>query len=158
MQPHTWPIGVQTSDHMVSLWANHKRRVCDVEPSAVLVLLISPFFPSVPWVVDLHNNRSENKLKSEERPADCAPTAHRHVARSKVSPTLESSSADIERKGVADPRPPKQGGGRKGGRWESGWRPERVRAGLAGRTDRTDRGSVLVAPLSTRTPRKQACR
>lgn len=72
-----------------------------------------------------------------------------------ISPTLEPSSADIERRGAADPRPPNQGGGREGGRWESGWRAERVLAGLA---DRTDRGCGLAVPLSTKTPRKQAGR
>lgn len=68
-----------------------------------------------------------------------------------ISLTLEPSSADIERKDEADPRPPKQGGGREGGRWESGWKVERKPAGLA---DRPDQDRSSAAPPLTKTPRK----
>lgn len=62
---HGGPIRIETSDNMVSLRANHKRRTCDVALSAVLVLLLfSPFFSSILWVVDLQNNRTETELES----------------------------------------------------------------------------------------------
>lgn len=41
-----WPIRLQTTDNMVSLWTNRKKQICDVAPSAVLVLLLDP--PSLP--------------------------------------------------------------------------------------------------------------
>lgn len=68
-----------------------------------------------------------------------------------VSLVLEPSSGDIEHKDEPDSRPPKHGGGSKGGRWESGWKAERKPAGLA---DQTDQGRSLDAPRSTKTLRK----
>lgn len=54
----------------------------------------------------------------------------------------------IPQRRTADPRPPIQGGGREGGRWESGWRPGREPKVLAGQD--------WVVPLSTKIPRKRA--
>lgn len=129
--------------------------------SAVLVLLLFP--PSFPPFSGSSTSKiSALKLNLNpflaEKSADSASSAHftRHSVH--ISPKLEPSSADIERRGAADPRPPNQGGGREGGRWESGWRPERVLAVLAGLADRTDRGRGLAVPLSTKTPRKRAGR
>lgn len=143
---------------MVSLPANRKRRRCNVVLSAVPVLFqFSPSFPPVSGSPTSVNNCSRTEIHliySGETLQLCPgllPT-HQPVT---ISSTLEPSSADIERRGAADPGPPIQGGGREGGRWEPGWRAERVSAGLVGRTDR---GSSLAAPLSTKTPRKQAAR
>lgn len=97
-----------------------------------------------------------NPLTSEVTagPASSAPSTHHPVH---ISPTLETSSTDIEPRGAADPRPPKQGGGREGGRWRSGWRPEKYYLMVpVGLEDRTGRGCGLAVPLSTKTPRKQA--
>lgn len=141
---------------MVSLSANRERRRCDVAPSAVLVLLLfcSSFPPGSgqPTSTITALKHYFNSVLAEKT-SGSARSAHPNITRSIISSELEPSSADIERRGAADPRPPIQGGGREGGRWESGWRPERELAGLA---DRTDRRSGLAAPLSTKTPRKRA--
>lgn len=60
-----------------------------------------------------------------------------------------SSAADIEGSGETDPGPPVQFGGGGGGRWEAGWRVRTERASRAG-------AASSAAPLSTKTPRKQA--
>lgn len=54
----------------------------------------------------------------------------------------------IPQRRTTDPRPPIQGGGREGGRWESGWR--------SGREPKVLAGQDWVVLLSTKIPRKRA--
>lgn len=122
-------------------------------------LSFSPVVFSILRVVDskiLALQPISNPLTAEVTagPSSSAPSTHHPVH---ISPTLETSSTDIEPRGAADPRPPKQGGGREGGRWRSGWRPEKYYLMVpVGLVDRTGRGCGLAVPLSTKTPRKQA--
>lgn len=53
---HAWPIRIQSTDNMVSLRTNRKKRICDVALSAVLVLLLDP--PSLPPFSGSSNSRN----------------------------------------------------------------------------------------------------
>ncbi|KAK1798321.1 hypothetical protein P4O66_007774 [Electrophorus voltai] len=61
---------------------------------------------------------------------------------------LDFRFATIYKRGSSDPGPPIQGGGRQGGRWESGWREKTGPTVLA--------GQGWAAPPSTKTPRRRA--
>lgn len=129
--------------------ANHKRPVCDASLSAVLVLLL---FPRL--LLHFRGRRPPLAWKARTKPKlDRAPCGGNRRLCPEHRPhfsVLKPSSADIERRRAADPRPPKLGEGWEGGRWRSGWRPERIPEGLA---DRPTWGSGLAAPHLTKTPR-----
>lgn len=139
--------------------ANHRRPVCDASLSAVLVLLLFPRFflhfrgrrpplPPSPEKPALNVNLIVLPAEGTADPAPSTDQVH-------ISPLLKPSSADIERRRAADPRPPKLGEGREGGRWRSGWRPERIPEGLA---DRATWGFGLAVPHLTKTPRTYKCK